>query len=76
MRLGLKGPQQEQEMVTVIVGCALRERTHNPYYSHLLDRLCGVDRKYQVSEQEVPVGCVHMEYLVAGRRALWVEHRR
>ncbi|XP_043229097.1 nucleolar MIF4G domain-containing protein 1-like [Amphibalanus amphitrite] len=48
MRLGLKGPQQEQEMVTVIVGCALRERTHNPYYSHLLERLCAVDRKYQM----------------------------
>ncbi|XP_037075390.1 nucleolar MIF4G domain-containing protein 1-like [Pollicipes pollicipes] len=48
MRLGLRGPQQEQEMATVVLGCALRERTFNPYYSHLLERLCAADRKYQM----------------------------
>ncbi|XP_063536934.1 nucleolar MIF4G domain-containing protein 1 homolog [Cydia strobilella] len=48
--LGLKG-SQEREIVHVLLACCTQERTHNPYYSVLAQKLCDVDRKYQLSIQ-------------------------
>ncbi|XP_061718657.1 nucleolar MIF4G domain-containing protein 1 homolog [Cydia pomonella] len=48
--LGLKG-SQEREVVHVLLACCTQERTYNPYYSVLAQKLCDVDRKYQLSIQ-------------------------
>ncbi|XP_045451465.1 nucleolar MIF4G domain-containing protein 1 homolog [Melitaea cinxia] len=48
--LGLKG-QQEREVVHVLLACCLQEKTYNPYYSVLGQKLCDFDRKYQLSIQ-------------------------
>ncbi|XP_063626148.1 nucleolar MIF4G domain-containing protein 1 homolog [Cydia splendana] len=48
--LGLKG-SQEREIVHVLLACCTQERIYNPYYSVLAQKLCGVDRKYQLSIQ-------------------------
>ncbi|XP_047992741.1 nucleolar MIF4G domain-containing protein 1 homolog [Leguminivora glycinivorella] len=48
--LGLKG-SQEREIVHVLLACSTQERTYNPYYSVLAQKLCDVDRKYQLSIQ-------------------------
>ncbi|KAG6447515.1 hypothetical protein O3G_MSEX005001 [Manduca sexta] len=48
--LGLKG-QQEREIVHVLLACCLQEKTYNPYYAVLGQKLCDFDRKYQLSIQ-------------------------
>ncbi|XP_059054861.1 nucleolar MIF4G domain-containing protein 1 homolog [Achroia grisella] len=48
--LGLRG-QQEREIVHVLLACCLQERTYNPYYAVLGQKLCDTDRKYQLSIQ-------------------------
>ncbi|CAK1587274.1 unnamed protein product [Parnassius mnemosyne] len=48
--LGLKG-QQEREIVHVLLACCLHEKTYNPYYAVLGQKLCDFDRKYQLSIQ-------------------------
>lgn len=48
--LGLKG-QQEREIVHVLLACCLQEKTYNPYYAVLGQKLCDTDRKYQLSIQ-------------------------
>ncbi|XP_047535304.1 nucleolar MIF4G domain-containing protein 1 [Vanessa atalanta] len=48
--LGLKG-QQEREVVHVLLACCLQEKTYNPYYGVLGEKLCSFDRKYQLSIQ-------------------------
>ncbi|CAG4942738.1 unnamed protein product [Parnassius apollo] len=48
--LGLKG-QQEREIVHVLLACCLHEKTYNPYYAVLAQKLCDFDRKYQLSIQ-------------------------
>ncbi|CAH0756009.1 unnamed protein product [Diatraea saccharalis] len=48
--LGLRG-HQEKEIVHVLLACCLQERTYNPYYAVLGQKLCDTDRKYQLSIQ-------------------------
>ncbi|XP_053611224.1 nucleolar MIF4G domain-containing protein 1 [Plodia interpunctella] len=48
--LGLKG-QQEREIVHVLLACCLQEKTYNPYYAVLGQKLCDTDRRYQLSIQ-------------------------
>ncbi|KAM3957925.1 LOW QUALITY PROTEIN: nucleolar MIF4G domain-containing protein 1 homolog [Aphomia sociella] len=48
--LGLKG-QQEREIVHVLLACCLQEKSYNPYYAVLGQKLCDTDRKYQLSIQ-------------------------
>ncbi|XP_026756096.2 nucleolar MIF4G domain-containing protein 1 homolog [Galleria mellonella] len=48
--LGLRG-QQEREIVHVLLACCLQERTYNPYYAVLGQKLCDTDRRYQLSIQ-------------------------
>lgn len=50
MRLGLKN-QQEREIVHVIVDCCLQENSFNPYYAHLLQKLCHFHRRFQIASQ-------------------------
>ncbi|XP_026328039.1 nucleolar MIF4G domain-containing protein 1 homolog [Hyposmocoma kahamanoa] len=45
--LGLRG-QQDREIVHVLLACCLNEKTYNPYYAVLGQKLCDTDRKYQV----------------------------
>ncbi|XP_061379286.1 nucleolar MIF4G domain-containing protein 1 homolog [Danaus plexippus] len=49
-QLSLKG-QQQREISHVLLSCSLHEKAYNPYYSVLADKLCSVDRKYQLSIQ-------------------------
>ncbi|XP_050425315.1 nucleolar MIF4G domain-containing protein 1 [Adelges cooleyi] len=46
VRLGLKGPQQE-EIVSVLVHCLLVYKTYNPFFALVAQQLCESDRKYQ-----------------------------
>ncbi|CAB3230481.1 unnamed protein product [Arctia plantaginis] len=48
--LGLKG-QQDREIIHVLLACCLQERTYNPYYAVLGQKLCEFDRKYQLAIQ-------------------------
>ncbi|XP_069361170.1 nucleolar MIF4G domain-containing protein 1 homolog isoform X1 [Maniola hyperantus] len=48
--LGLKG-QQEREVIHVLLACCLQEKSYNPYYGVLGQKLCDYDRKYQLSIQ-------------------------
>lgn len=50
MRLGLKS-QQEREIVHVIMDCCLQEKNFNPYYAHLLQKLCNFHRRFQIASQ-------------------------
>ncbi len=50
MRLGLKG-QQEREIVHVIMDCCFQEKTFNPYYALLLQKLCHFHRRFQIASQ-------------------------
>lgn len=50
LRLGLK-PQQEREIVHVIVDCCLHEKQFNPYYAHLMHKLCNSHRRFQMATQ-------------------------
>ncbi|XP_025414440.1 nucleolar MIF4G domain-containing protein 1 [Sipha flava] len=46
VRLGLKGPQQE-EIVSVIIHCLLVYKVYNPFFAYISQQLCQSDRKYQ-----------------------------
>ncbi|XP_013195549.1 nucleolar MIF4G domain-containing protein 1 [Amyelois transitella] len=48
--LGLRG-QQEREIIHVLLACCLQEKSYNPYYAVLAQKLCDTDRKYQLSLQ-------------------------
>ncbi|KAM7120777.1 nucleolar MIF4G domain-containing protein 1 isoform 3-T3 [Molossus nigricans] len=50
LKLGLKG-QQEREAVHVLVDCCLQEAAFNPFYAFLASKLCGYDRRFQVTFQ-------------------------
>lgn len=50
LRLNLKG-QQEREVVRVTVDCCLHEASWNPYYAHLLTRLCGTSKGHKMTFQ-------------------------
>lgn len=50
MRLGLKS-QQEREIVHVIMDCCLQERSFNPYYAYILQKLCHFHRRFQIASQ-------------------------
>lgn len=47
VRLGLKGPQQE-EIVSVLIHCLLLYKVYNPFFAYIAQQLCESDRKYQV----------------------------
>lgn len=49
LKLNLRN--QEREIISVIVHCALEEKTYNPFYSYLAGKFCGFARKYQMSLQ-------------------------
>uniref|UniRef100_A0A6P7FR44 Nucleolar MIF4G domain-containing protein 1 homolog n=1 Tax=Diabrotica virgifera virgifera TaxID=50390 RepID=A0A6P7FR44_DIAVI len=48
LKLGLKNTQ-EREIINVILHCCLQEKEYNPYYGHLTQRFCDLDRKYQLT---------------------------
>ncbi|CAG9839784.1 unnamed protein product [Diabrotica balteata] len=48
LKLGLKNTQ-EREIINVILHCCLQEKQYNPYYGHLAQRFCDLDRKYQLT---------------------------
>ncbi|XP_046990451.1 nucleolar MIF4G domain-containing protein 1-like isoform X1 [Schistocerca americana] len=50
LHLGLKN-QQEREIIHVTLDCCLQEKRYNPYYSHLIQKFCDFDRKYQMITQ-------------------------
>ncbi|XP_014669314.1 PREDICTED: nucleolar MIF4G domain-containing protein 1-like [Priapulus caudatus] len=50
LRLGLKN-QQEKEMVNIAMHCAVQEKSYNPFYAHLLRKLCAHDRKFMMMTQ-------------------------
>ncbi|KFM59175.1 Nucleolar MIF4G domain-containing protein 1, partial [Stegodyphus mimosarum] len=50
LKLNLK-EQQEQEIINVIIHCALQEKTYNPYYAFLLGKFCNFARKHQICLQ-------------------------
>lgn len=50
LRLGLRG-EQERELVRVALECGLQERAWNPYYAHLLLRLCGAGKSHKMTLQ-------------------------
>ena len=50
LRLGLK-PQQEREIIYVAIDCSLHEKQFNPYYAHLLLKLCVSHRRFQIATQ-------------------------
>ncbi|KAK3603642.1 hypothetical protein CHS0354_017359 [Potamilus streckersoni] len=50
MRLGLK-PQQEREIILVILDCCLQEKEFNPFYAYLGQKFCEADRRFQISFQ-------------------------
>lgn len=47
LKLNLKH-QQEQEIINVILHCALQEKRYNPFYSYLAGKFCSFARKFQV----------------------------
>ncbi|XP_031471818.1 nucleolar MIF4G domain-containing protein 1 [Phasianus colchicus] len=50
LKLGLKD-QQEREIVHVILYCCLQEKTYNPFYAFLASKICGYERRFQVTFQ-------------------------
>eukprot|EP00232_Nephroselmis_pyriformis_P028278 CAMPEP_0182860634 /NCGR_PEP_ID=MMETSP0034_2-20130328/5026_1 /TAXON_ID=156128 /ORGANISM="Nephroselmis pyriformis, Strain CCMP717" /LENGTH=210 /DNA_ID=CAMNT_0024992455 /DNA_START=348 /DNA_END=980 /DNA_ORIENTATION=- len=50
LRLGLKGAQ-EREIIRVIMHCLLTEKGYNPYYAHLLIRLCSHEHNHKFTLQ-------------------------
>ncbi|XP_035866968.1 nucleolar MIF4G domain-containing protein 1 isoform X1 [Phyllostomus discolor] len=50
LKLGLKD-QQEREVVHVLVDCCLQERSYNPFYAFLAGKLCGYERRFQMTFQ-------------------------
>lgn len=47
MRLGLK-PQQEREIIAVVMDCCLHEKKYNPYYALLVQKFCAFHRRFQI----------------------------
>eukprot|EP01133_Synstelium_polycarpum_P019015 gene19015-22761_t len=50
MELELKD-KQDREVVQIILHCCMKERKFNPYYLHLLNRLCNHDGNYKFTLQ-------------------------
>ncbi|KAJ8279842.1 hypothetical protein COCON_G00069080 [Conger conger] len=50
LRLGLKD-QQEREIVHVILGCCLQEKSFNGFYAVLGEKFCSHDRRFQMTFQ-------------------------
>uniref|UniRef100_A0A8D1VGZ1 Nucleolar MIF4G domain-containing protein 1 n=1 Tax=Sus scrofa TaxID=9823 RepID=A0A8D1VGZ1_PIG len=50
LKLGLKD-QQEREIVHVLVDCCLQEKAYNPFYAFLAGKLCGHERRFQMTFQ-------------------------
>ncbi|KAM5303633.1 nucleolar MIF4G domain-containing protein 1 isoform 2-T2 [Glossophaga mutica] len=50
LKLGLKDPQ-EREVVHVLLDCCLQERSYNPFYAFLAGKLCGYERRFQMTFQ-------------------------
>ncbi|XP_065917507.1 nucleolar MIF4G domain-containing protein 1-like isoform X2 [Dysidea avara] len=50
LKLGLKDTQQ-RELVHVTLHCCLQEKSYNPYYAFLGQRLCEYNRSHQVTFQ-------------------------
>ncbi|XP_071812226.1 nucleolar MIF4G domain-containing protein 1-like isoform X2 [Apostichopus japonicus] len=50
LHLGVKS-KQEKECVLVVIDCCLQERHFNPYYAHILSKLCLFDRKFRIACQ-------------------------
>ncbi|XP_050548681.1 nucleolar MIF4G domain-containing protein 1 [Daktulosphaira vitifoliae] len=46
IRLGLKGPQQE-EIISVLIHCLLVYKTYNPFFGFIAQQLCESNRKFQ-----------------------------
>ena len=41
----------ERETVAILMGCCAQEKRYNPYYAHVLHRLCVFYRSYQFTTQ-------------------------
>ena len=52
LRLGLK-PQQEREIINVLIDCCLHEKQFNPYYAHLVQKFCHSQRRFQIATQVI-----------------------
>lgn len=50
LHLNLKN-QQRQEIVHVLFDCCLQEKSFNPFYAHLAQKFCDIDRQYQMKFQ-------------------------
>ncbi|XP_036905405.1 nucleolar MIF4G domain-containing protein 1 isoform X2 [Sturnira hondurensis] len=50
LKLGLKD-RQEREVVHVLVDCCLQEESYNPFYAFLAGKLCGYERRFQMTFQ-------------------------
>ncbi|KAJ8024885.1 Nucleolar MIF4G domain-containing protein 1 [Holothuria leucospilota] len=50
LQLGVK-TKQEKECVLVVIDCCQQERQFNPYYAHVLSKLCHFDRKFRIAFQ-------------------------
>ncbi|XP_023568507.1 nucleolar MIF4G domain-containing protein 1, partial [Octodon degus] len=50
LKLGLRD-QQEREIVHVLMDCCLQEKTYNPFYAFLSSKLCGYERRFQMTFQ-------------------------
>lgn len=53
LRLNLKGAQ-EREIARVIIECCSQERSYNPYYSHLAERVCDRQPKLRCDRLSRP----------------------
>ncbi|CAG0919078.1 unnamed protein product [Notodromas monacha] len=50
IKLGLN-KHQDRELVVVSIDCCLQEKVFNPFYAHLVNRLCEYDRRFQLATQ-------------------------
>ena len=50
LRLNLK-PQQEREILHVIIDCCLHEKIFNPYYALVVQKFCHLHRRFQIATQ-------------------------
>eukprot|EP00057_Strongylocentrotus_purpuratus_P005869 XP_003731902.1 PREDICTED: nucleolar MIF4G domain-containing protein 1 [Strongylocentrotus purpuratus] len=50
VRLGQKGGR-DREVVHVTLDCCQQERSYNPYYAYVSDKLCQFDRKFRMAFQ-------------------------
>ncbi len=63
MKLGLK-EVQEREIVHVLINCCLQEKTFNPYYAFLGQKLCEFKHSHQVSPYSQLCVNVHLYYKI------------